>query len=424
MKNYLAAAADELDRLERDLRRVGLSDHIECLVRLELVGRLLLGDGVIGRATAEVVSASSLDEGVVEMAAVRLGVERVSARARGLLREIERDAAAVVRGRAELQQTVDWCGSTNIRVGSILAELRDRAEAWAALGLEDLRKLYANVFPALAQCFFAALTELESGDASSSSRLSNFRDRLVAVNEGLMRALNEAETAMLFANASNHRNTCAVLRRLVSAADRLRAPGATVDIEAFHSIATQLTELVPRCERLVSAVRARVLEGPDRAFAIERLTLKLQQFESGLLKNMLKAKRPEDILQVAVNNFIFAEGLYPITQFVVGRGRLDTMVEVPAEASGIRCILIELKQAVKNPTRKRLQALVANARAQTEQYSSNLRASARWAAHEVYFIIAYAGPKRFLVDEGDPRVRLVYLGNAPPSARAIPLFDA
>jgi hypothetical protein len=235
--------------------------------------------------------------------------------------------------------------------------------------------------------------------------------------------LDKADTVVRFAVASNHGNTCAALRSLVNAASGMRAGGKGLDVEAFDSVTKHIPDLLPRCERLVSAVRARLLEGPERAFVIERLIMKLQQFQVGLLDNMRAAKRPEDVFQETVNNFIFVEGLYPITQFTVGRGRLDTMVELPAEDSGHRCILLELKQEVKKPTPQRLRTLVERARAQTEQYSSNLRASPRWGTHEVYFIIAYGGPKRFFVGDGDPRVRLVYLGSAPPSARATPLFD-
>jgi hypothetical protein len=183
-------------------------------------------------------------------------------------------------------------------------------------------------------------------------------------------------------------------------------------------------ELVPRLERLVSAVSAQLLAGVERAFAIDRLVVWLERFERhDLLKAMLEGPRAEHVLQRTVERYLYAEGLFPITEFSLGQGRPDALFELsPPEYAGMQCVLIELKQAVKkNVTAADVRDAVTQALAQLQQYSSSLHAPPEWGVHEFFCIVAYAGKDRYLLPS-DSAVKLVYLGDTHPSAGAKPLL--
>jgi histone H3/H4 len=244
--------------------------------------------------------------------------------------------------------------------------------------------------------------------------MTEYRQRALAAQGEMNVAYETIASIVAFANASNHRNTYSALRRIEGVVDGLRA--GKVDAQAFARAESSLELLLPRVDRLVSAVRSRLLAGPDQTHAINRLTTYLERFEHATLRDaMCAARSAERVLQDAVDRFLFvAEGLYPVTHMVAGRGLVDTLAE--AEASGMPSILIELKQIVKNATEGKVRKAVDDALAQADHYSKHLRSHPRWAAHEVFCIVVYAGLKRFPA-VADPRVRLVYLGETTPSGK-------
>ncbi len=419
MKNLLSAAVNELNRLELDLKRADSQDAVECLVRLEALGRLLLGRGPVGWATAAAVNASALNESAIHKQAMLRSIAGVKEPTRGLIADVDRSRRLIHEG-SPLRLPVEWHDETS-DAGKVLAALRDSDGAWNEMRLTELRKLAKSVLPALCECLKASEQAL-TADEVGRAQLRELHARAHALSAAIHSGFDMASQVVQHANLSDHRNTLAAINELVSAVNKLRARDPEIDLAAFECAAASLSDLLPRCERLVSAVRADLLEGPDRAYAIDRLTLQLERFERvSLLKNMLDAKRPEQILQEAVDRFLFGQGLYPITHASAGQGRLDTLI--PEEAWDMRCILLELKQVVRDTTARAVQRAVADALGQAEHYSSGLRSHARWALHDVYCIVAYAGPTRFSMGD-DARVKLIYLGEAPPSAGTTPLFSA
>ena len=424
MRNHLAAAAEELTRLEQDLQRADAKgDPVEALVRLELLARLLLGQGPVGAATSAVMQESALDVTKIERQAVHDATAAFKGRTRELLYDLHR-ARRLLRDEdrdSPLRQTVDWHGEKSTMVQALMS-LRS-ADAWNALRLQELAQLTWHVFPALSEGLRAAGAALPA-DVAKQAPLQELSARSVALEEEVLSAHAATTRVMRYVQLSDHHHTLAALKGLVSAVDELRLNTPAVNHAAFRDAEVSLPSLLPRCERLVSAVRARLLEGPERSYAVDRLVLQLERFERvSLLKNMRAATRPEQPFQEAVDKFVFAEGFYPITHATAGRGRIDTLIEAAEQAAGMRSILLELKQAVKVATPAAVRKAVKDGSAQVEDYSKSLRSHPRWAVHEVFCIIAYAGPRRFSVNHGDAQVRLVYLGDAPPSAAAAPLFN-
>lgn len=419
MTSSLSSAVREITRLEQEVKRA--PDHVECLIRLGALARLLLGSGPVGPATAAIVAASALDEITIEQQAVRRSVAPLKDRTRAVIDDIQR-CTSFIHDTSGLRQTVSsWRGNES-DVGQVLANLRDSDELWGELALLDLRVLAKAVFPAFCTWLHAVEQAVPAGEPTRANlrELQELRLRASMLGGEFNLAFDKAQTGVMYARAFDHRNTRAALERLVSASSSFHGP--EVDVDALAAAAEGMDELLPRCERLVSAVRARLLEGPERSHALDRLTLQLEHIEKeSLLERMEKAERPEDVLQETVKRFLFAQGLWPVTQLMVGPGRADVFVEVPDEAAGMQCILLELKQAVRDSSLRAVQKAVTVAIDQVELYSIGLRSSARWRLHEVYIVVAYAGPRRFSVPR-DSQVRLIYLGAAAPSAGVTPLF--
>jgi len=178
--------------------------------------------------------------------------------------------------------------------------------------------------------------------------------------------------------------------------------------------------------RLVARARARLATGVHRQYAVRRLVTFLERFERGALRQRIASgeRGPEAVVQHTVDQFLFLEGLFPITHCVAGAGNLDTVYERQeilldeAERTRQGAVLLELKQCVKKPpTAEALAKKVAEAIEQAEHYRRHVAARPRWRDHEVYVIVVYAGDRRYRCERGD--VELVYVGETPPSDGAV-----
>lgn len=141
----------------------------------------------------------------------------------------------------------------------------------------------------------------------------------------------------------------------------------------------------------------------------------------------------ERVLQVALDRFLFAEGILPLTHVQAAGGLVDS-VAVPTsdfarEATrwlreyadvGVPPALIELKQAVAltgdTPTTDvAVKKLVKDGIQQVNLYADHLRAI--WPTLTTYVVVGYNGRERFLLPSGFERVLLVYLGDVDPSKK-------
>jgi len=163
--------------------------------------------------------------------------------------------------------------------------------------------------------------------------------------------------------------------------------------------------------------------------SVLRLRIHLETFERDvLLREMREAKgsnlQNERVLQRAMDRFLFAEGLFPLTHFQLANGQVDSAFEerraVALEQSPhleTSPALIELKQVVKldgpGPTPAEVRKAVVEGTQQATRYRAGL--GVLWPSHLVYVIVVYNGPKILLLSPHNERVLLVYLGDTTPS---------
>jgi hypothetical protein len=425
VKSQFIIAERELKRLMHNALHTEAAYPLERLVRLADLGEVLLGDGLIGRATAGIVAKNIVNESVIEKRAVASVLapsvlERIVAaikEAHWLQRQLQRHQEL---SYASFRDSVTWRGQQQ-DVGQVLVRLRDERGEWSDLTLADLRKLNDAVWPSLSRCLHE-WKNVVSPELSTHGELQQLLDRVIIIGAEMTNRLHSAETAAHLANATDYRSTLGALSSLVAAVRKLREAEPYVDLDAFNAAERDAPELLPRLERLVSSVGAHLLAGVDRAFAIDRLIVSLEHFErEALLEAMADASRPEQVLQRAVDRFLFSEGVFPVTNASIGRGRPDTLFELsPTQHAGMQVVMLELKQVVTNVTAPAVRKAVDQALDQLQQYSSSLQAHPEWSAHEIVCLVVYAGKIRYRWSS-NVAVKLVYIGDAPPSARAIPL---
>jgi hypothetical protein len=417
MKSQVVIAERELTRLMHNVMRTEEAQLVERLVRLVDLGQVLLGEGLIGRATTAVVAEHVIDESAIGDHAVRNALAPLRARVLSVIKELDWLQRQHDLNAAPLRDGMKWRGQQR-DLGRVLALLRDDIDGWSELTLVDLRQLNGAVWPSLCRGLHQWTADVPA-ELSAHGDLQQLLDRTISIGTDMTSLLRSAETAVHLANATDYRSTLGSLGELVAAAGKLRKREPEVDLGAFGAVERDVPELLPRLERLVSSVSARLLAGVDRAFAIDRLILFLEHFErEQLLATMQQARNPEQVLQRAVDHFLFREGLYPVTNASVGRGRPDTLFELsPTQYAGMQCVLVELKQVVTNVSAASVRTAVDQALDQLASYSSSLGAHPQWCAHEIFCLVVYAGKVRYRWPSNSA-VKLVYLGAAPPSAGA------
>jgi hypothetical protein len=167
------------------------------------------------------------------------------------------------------------------------------------------------------------------------------------------------------------------------------------------------------------------------AVAISRMVAYFEHFDRGsLLQDAAEAPRPEDVVQRAVDRFLFTEGLFPITHCGASGGSVDTLADLEplvdaAERRRIPAVLVELKQLLQKgaATPNDIVKKAEEARDQVETYARTLRARPSRTVLEPWGIVFYGGPKRYRRDpqwdddatKGRANIELVYIGHARPS---------
>lgn len=185
--------------------------------------------------------------------------------------------------------------------------------------------------------------------------------------------------------------------------------------------------------RLARAVLVDLARQPHVHHAVLRLRVHLETFAKDRLRTELTAGggRFEAILQTAMDSFLFAEGLFPLTHFELSNGSIDTAFEerrhVAQEQAGLLHsppALIELKQVVKlgsEPTKSELRDAIESGARQAVRYRASL--GALWPTNSVYVVVAYDGATIYSTAPSHERLILVYLGGSTPSTTRKVVID-
>lgn len=416
------AAAHQLERLQREVTAVPREQHIERLVRLTNLARVLLeAEGPIGHATLAVANEFPVDHLAMERTALQGALAEVLPALRGLAVETHSARALVDESTmGPLRKKVQWRDQT-MTVGKVLAEIRDGC-ALSALTINDALSL-RDVLPGFCD-HLTAQTQLSGDEPASVERrrvFAELHDRAVQVARVGYARIHEAGLAQQFANASDHNVTLHELRRLVTVDTAIRTGGDSAKLATLAEIANELEDLTVRSQRLVFAVCSRLLSSRQQIHVVARLRTWLERFKARELLERMTADsaNAERILQTAVDEFLFQSGLYPLTHFVAGAGHLDTFAELLADDRGLRegsgSVLVELKQAVTRSSRADVRSAAIEGIVQARAYSAHVRSHPRWSDHQVFCLVVYAGPKRFHLDARTP-AQLIYIGRSVPSA--------
>lgn len=188
--------------------------------------------------------------------------------------------------------------------------------------------------------------------------------------------------------------------------------------------------LIASAQKLARIVRHRVRHSVLPVLVMDRLVAYLERFARLEILDKLenragKNRKPEQTVQAEVDRFVFLAGMYPITHAVAGRGNLDTFIQEArpllddAERPGNAAVLIELKQALSAGTGSETTELqvtdaIRDALVQADDYKRQLDSYPRWKGHAIFAVVVYDGRTKYRIE--DPRVMLVYLGTATPSA--------
>lgn len=181
--------------------------------------------------------------------------------------------------------------------------------------------------------------------------------------------------------------------------------------------------------RLLDALQARLASGPVRRHVLSRLVAYFEHFGRLRVLSLLAAeqqKKPariEDVLQPEMDSFLFHEGLFPMTHFSAGGGRVDSLLPADralaerARAAHAVPTLIEAKQVI-NPetTDKRIAAALREAHAQAEQYLNTIRSAHDLRSAVAIAVVFYAGKTRYhLPNDVADNALLIYCGLESPS---------
>lgn len=176
----------------------------------------------------------------------------------------------------------------------------------------------------------------------------------------------------------------------------------------------------------VETVVAKLEEGVVRLFALHRLRVLFEQFDCAVLRPKLQAaeaseKEREEILQDAMDRFLFHDGYFPVTHSSASRGFFDTLVLENAEISGVPPLLVELKQvtAFANPrkaSRKAVTDAISEARGEVERYHGHVATRPQWAGTMPVIVVVHTCAED-LSDLEAADVVLIDLSTATPSKK-------
>jgi hypothetical protein len=194
-----------------------------------------------------------------------------------------------------------------------------------------------------------------------------------------------------------------------------RFPAGARDVVVYRAAAV----------RLARAVLVDLALQPHVHHSMLRLRVHLETFvRDGLVEDLKAAPgQHETVLQRAMDSFLFAEGLFPLTHFQLANGALDTAFEMRRDAAKEQSnilhappALIELKQVVQlksEPTETELRKAVEEGAKQAVAYRSHL--GALWPTCLPYVVVAYDGKTIYSPSTTNERIILVYLGTSTPS---------
>jgi hypothetical protein len=322
-------------------------------------------------------------------------------------------------------EPVQWRGR-NVRWNMVLADLRG-ADRWSGLTLDDFRSLCKTVLPTLTYILGAAIDECTRSPKTGTAaelvgELGEVRCEVIALQVAGLADYEEAALTWQLTLGDDHGVTLSWLQDLCAAMSQLRS--GTRGSANLMSFVGPIADVSATVDRLLSAVQRRLAQGPIQAVIVERLRTRLQNWgRKQLLDEMLASKTPEAVLQDRVDQFIFDQGLFPITHCPAAHGEVDTFVGKvhscfgEAKRNAALPLVLELKQVVRDTSRTSLLAAIEHATGQAQIYAQHLRSNPEWMDSQVFCVIAYAGPQRYALPSRQDVV-LVYLGESVPSQGA------
>ncbi|WP_428264921.1 hypothetical protein [Haliangium sp.] len=197
-----------------------------------------------------------------------------------------------------------------------------------------------------------------------------------------------------------------------------------------HNKTTKTRELLPAISRIVSSVCSRLAVRPVQEALVQRLIVYLERFAAERIRDAIGQKEGEgrkgdfreDLIQRCCDEFLFNNGVFPVTHAVAGgaRSQLDTFVPTglrTAKESGMYPLLLELKQDVyiskKHPSRS-LAKIEEEAIAQAAEYAKHMEAHPEWRDLKVFVLVVHNRVKRTTA-RNPAKVRYAYVGSTQPS---------
>ena len=445
MRSDQLTAAAEIERLwnfaaERAER--GEHERAMHLVSLVALARYVCRNQVVASAAGQLVASPRVSDSKVSKDAALKIWSQYSERARELAQVLERVLAEVARSepagaaiekqRADLRQRECTWSDRRTVVMEVVHDLR--VGALAPTELRDIGTFCSPVLASLSGLANVVQNEFRAA-AQDGQRADVFDDlarSLSCLQNEIASAYQDALSLVSFAHNDGHDRAFAVLQGL----DRLESQLTEGDYELplnETSPTRAVMQYLPNVERFVAALVAMLREVPIRSHVLARLHVFLERFDRERLLSETATDRgkAELLLQRAVDQFVFSEGLYPITHCEASGGKIDTFVGNRAELFADLAerhepaVLIELKQVLDRPRpgRSAIRRAVEVGLHQAQIYSTEMRSNAAWIDHHVATVVAYTGPTRYRTARDG--VYLVYLGAeefATPHKGAKPLF--
>lgn len=331
---------------------------------------------------------------------------------------------------AHLQENI-WGETLQV----VMSRLVSRDEA-ARCSLAQLNQLNGNGFGKIDNWLEYVQKRLvrDGAEIPRLTRETTYQDanRLRALIQRLKQPISDAVEDDShfggFVNAYSIHPTIERLRQFDETAAAALRPATSLPLQRLnHNL------VLGDVEFIAAQILARLALGPSRWVVLDRLQTYFEHFAYDDLvakiedeENHARAggrdARREEILQDEIDRFIFMEGMYPITHCEVGRGKLDTLIDLYEDADRRRHppLLIELKQVLNfsSPAEITASAVAAGIRAgrgQAREYQTHVRTNTRWPDVEPIVVVFHNSTARVLA-EGDDVV-LVNLSNITPSGR-------